>query len=120
MLAAHIIFVIVIAIWSLSLLKKYKIPITIHNLPIILLVGLGLCIAAWSAAFKPEYFIPTGVIFGFIVFGINLVKIPGHANPNIIRNICMSLFCTMFWSEMIVILWIASKNLKKVNEKPQH
>lgn len=118
MLIAHALFIIVISFWSYYIAKEFKIPITIHNLPIILLVGLGLCVAAWAAAFKPMYFIPTGVLCGFVVFGINLVKIPGHANPSIIRNMCMSLFCTLFWPEMVVLFWIASKNFK--NEKPQH
>lgn len=118
-LITHGLFALMIALWYFSILKLVKTSITIHNLPIILLIGLGLFITTWCAAFKQQFFIPTGILVGTIVFIINSVKIPNQPNPSLIRNFGMSLFCTMFWPEMIIVFWIASKYFK-INEKPQH
>jgi len=119
-LIAHGILILLLASWAFSSSRFLKVPITIHNIPIIILTGLGLCIAAWWARFNPEYFIPTGILFGFVVFIINSVKIPNFPNPTIFRKICMSLLCVLFWSEIIVLLWVATIHVKKINEKPEH
>ncbi len=111
-LIIHGILILILAFWSWGTFKSLKISITIHNLPIILLTGLGLCITAWWSRFKPEFFIPTGVLVGFLVFIINRVKIPDQPNPTLFKNICTSLLCVMFWPELVVFFWVASKHFK--------
>lgn len=102
-LLAHLIFILLIGRWAFFIFKDFKIPVTVHNLPIILLVGLGLFVTTYCSIYKPMYFIPTGILIGGIVFIINVIKIPNQINPSFVRNISMSLFCTMFWTEMIVV-----------------
>lgn len=116
----HGILILMLAIFSWRTFKFVKVPITVHNLPIILLIGLGLCVTAWWSGFNPEFFIPTGVLFGFLVFIINSVKIPNQVNPTLFKNICASLICVMFWPEFIVFFYITSKYLKKNNEKSEY
>lgn len=119
-LIIHGILILLLALWSLRASRILKIPITIHNLPVILLAGLGLCIAAWCSIFKPEFFIPTGILVGLVVFTINSVKIPDQPNPTLFRRICISLLCIMFWSELVVFFWVATAHLKKIDEKSKY
>lgn len=119
-LIIHSILILLLALWSFGTSRVLKIPITIHNLPVILLTGLGLCITAWCSVFKPEFFIPIGILVGLVVFTINSVKIPDQPNPTLFRRICISLLCIIFWSELIVFFWIATTHLKKIDEKSKY
>lgn len=118
--AIHSFVILLLAIWAFDMSKKLKMPITIHNLPIILLTTLGLCITTWLSGYYPEYFIPTGIMAGAVVFIINSVNIPGQINPSVYRKIFMSVFCVLFWPELSVLFWIVTTHIKKINEKPQY
>jgi hypothetical protein len=115
----HCILITLLAGWAYSASRVLKMPITIHNLPIILLTGVGLFVGAWCAKNKPEFFLPTGVLTGVTVYLINSFPVPGQTNPGFLKKICVSLLCVLFWTEMVAAFWIVNIHIKKLNAKPK-
>lgn len=120
LLAFHGVLILLLSVWSFKMARILKIPITIHNSPIVILVGMGLYVSLWCAKYNPVAFTSIGAIIGVIVFIINSVEIPGQHNPSMFRKILMTLACVMFWPEVMVLLWVVLIHVRKLNEKPQH
>lgn len=110
---AHIVFIWILAIWAFNASLYYKIAVTIHNLPIILLAGLFLYVAIWIMMFCPILFFAIGFTVGFAIFVINSVKIPNQTNPILMKKIFMSLLCFAFWPELIIFIWFVVTYSKK-------
>lgn len=106
-------------LWAAS--KAYDVPITIHNLPIIILTGLGLAGATLLAMTNLMWYIPTGVLLGGLVFSLNSVEMPGHPNPSLFKKLAVALFSMAFWPELIVFCWFYFAHAKKIDsdEKSQ-
>jgi hypothetical protein len=106
-------------LWAAS--KAYNVPITIHNLPIVILTGLGLGLATWIAMFHLLWFIPTGLLCAGLVFTLNSVEMPGHPNPSLFKKLIVATISAAFWPELIVFCWFYFAHAKKIDadEKPE-
>jgi hypothetical protein len=106
-------------LWAAA--KAYQVPITIHNIPIIILTGMGLVLATLIAVTHPLWFLPTGFLIGGIIFTLNSVEMPGHPNPSLIRKLLVALISVVLWPELIVFCWFYFAHAKKIDadEKPQ-
>jgi hypothetical protein len=109
-----VIFLLARMLWGAS--KAFQVPITIHNLPLVILTGMGLCLTTWLAMFHPALFFPTGVLLGGIMFTINSVEVPGHPNPGLLQKIGVACLATAFWPELLVFCWFYFANAKKIDK----
>lgn len=108
------IFLLARMLWGAS--KAFQVPITIHNLPLVLLTAMGLGLTTWLAMFHPALFFPTGVLLGGIMFTINSVEVPGHPNPTLLQKVIVALVASVFWPELLVFCWFYFANAKKIDK----
>lgn len=123
MLILHSISILILSIWSLYNFKILKTKLTIHNLPLILLTGLGLFVTVWLAMNRLDIFLSIGIFIGVAVFLIYSFPVPGVIGPSLKQKIGLFVLYSVFWPEMIVLLWLVFKQVKildkiKNNAKP--
>ena len=92
----HSVAIVLLARMLLGSFKIWGIHVTIHNLPYVILCGMGLGLATWFAVTNLLWFILIGILFGGLIFVLNSVEIPNHPNPSFMQKILIALFCTFF------------------------
>jgi hypothetical protein len=95
---------------------KFKLKVTIHNLPIIILFGsLILLFNYFCLASVIKY-----LIVGFFISSINLVissiEIEGKPSMNSVEKTILSLLTLIFWSQLIILMAFYILNYKKMIE----
>lgn len=111
--------VLIRMIWAAS--KAYKIPVTIHNLPIIIMGGMWLAGGTYLAMTNFIVFMSLGLLVGGIMFVLNSVKMEGHTNYSLPHKLLVSLFGIFFWTEFVVFTAFYTTHSKTIdaNEKPE-
>jgi hypothetical protein len=107
------IFFLVRMLWSAS--RAYKIPITIHNFPIIILTGLGLAIATYLSITHSTFYLVTGFFVGGMMFVLNSLDVPGHKNNSLFQRIMASILGMCFWPEFMVFFAFYASHAEKID-----
>lgn len=116
LLILHSVAVLILSIWSLYNSKILKLPINIHNIPVILLTGLGLFVAIWLAINRLHIFLAIGIFIGVLVFLIYSFPVPGINGPSFSQKIGLFFLYSIFWPEMIALCWLVFKYNKRLIE----
>jgi hypothetical protein len=123
MIELFILQVIAAFILGISLLAfkfKAKLPITLYNLPTIIITIMCLLFTMWLSAKHIMLFIPTGIVMAIIIWFINSAPIPGEPPVSIFKKIVSAMLVTLFWNHTIVLLMFVYMNsILPNNEKLQ-
>jgi hypothetical protein len=112
---------IVTAILFLSIIAvaiKFKIKVTIHNFPKIVMSAVGVLAGMYLCVKHFIFFVPPGLLLGAVIFGLNSLDIPGEVKPSLFRRILSFVIVTLFWNQTLaLLLFVYSNEISSNNEK---
>lgn len=90
----------------------YKIPITLSNIPIIIMAGIGLIGAIYLMSIHFLWCLPMGFLVGIVLLMLNTLT----PNSFTLGNMLASLAAIFLWPEIIIFLAFYLSNIDKINE----
>lgn len=95
--------------------KKFKLKITWHNLPVILICLLLIIAGTLLNLHNVAYYLPTGALLGLFIWTLNSIEVNDHPSQPFINKLLISTIVCMVWPQIIVFMIFYGLNSDKIN-----
>lgn len=94
---------------------KFKIKITLNNLPIILMCILLIIFGSLLNLHSTILYLPTGALLGLFIWTLNSIEVKNHPNQSIFHKLLISTIVSFVWPQIIVFMIFYGFNSDKIN-----
>ena len=95
----------------LSTKKQFNVKLNTFNVPLALIISLGVLAGTYLCFTHFWWFIPTGLFLGVLVWFLNSMDIPGETSQPLLKKIVTVAIAILFWNHFmaLMLLYIFNK-----------
>lgn len=95
--------------------KKFKLNVTFHNLPIIIMCLLLIVGGSYLALYNGWMYFPVGALLGAFIWTLNSIVVHEQQTQSWAGKMLISLIVCLVWPQIIVFMIFYGLNSDKIN-----